>query len=73
MVEAIIELRQQLTAAGLDAGPQTILHYLAGRRRGRPRISTECRELIVRMAKKNPGWGYVSGHKSSAAHADIGR
>src|SRR2546428_2979787 len=26
VVDAIIELRQQLLAAGLDAGPQTILH-----------------------------------------------
>jgi transposase InsO family protein len=31
VVEAIVELRQLLAAAGLDAGPQTILHHLAGR------------------------------------------
>jgi len=31
VVEAIVELRQQLAAAGLDAGPQTILHHLSGR------------------------------------------
>jgi len=31
MVDAILELRAQLSAAGLDAGPQTILHHLAGR------------------------------------------
>jgi len=31
VVEAIVELRQQLAAAGLDAGPQTILHNLSGR------------------------------------------
>ena len=31
VVEAIVELRQQLAAAGLDAGPQTILHHLTGR------------------------------------------
>jgi transposase InsO family protein len=31
VVEAIVELRQQLAVAGLDAGPQTILHHLSGR------------------------------------------
>jgi transposase InsO family protein len=31
IVDAILELRAELTAAGLDAGPQTILHHLAGR------------------------------------------
>jgi transposase InsO family protein len=31
LVDAIVELRQQLAAAGLDAGPQTILHHLTGR------------------------------------------
>src|SRR5438309_8527315 len=31
IVDAILELRQQLIASGLDAGPQTILHHLSGR------------------------------------------
>src|SRR6202171_1084911 len=31
VVEAIVELRQQLAAAGLDAGPQIILRHLTGR------------------------------------------
>jgi len=31
VVDAILELRTRLSAAGLDAGPQTILHHLAGR------------------------------------------
>src|SRR6266478_6421459 len=31
IIKAILELRAQLSAAGLDAGPQTILHHLAGR------------------------------------------
>src|SRR5260370_39635292 len=31
VIDAILELRQQLIATGLDAGPQTILHHLAGR------------------------------------------
>lgn len=30
VVQAILELRAELSAAGLDAGPQTILHHLAG-------------------------------------------
>ena len=31
VVGAILELRAELSAAGLDAGPQTLLHHLAGR------------------------------------------
>jgi transposase InsO family protein len=31
VVDAVIKLREQLLAAGFDAGPQTILHHLAGR------------------------------------------
>ena len=31
VIDAVIELREQLLAAGLDAGPQTILHHLTGR------------------------------------------
>lgn len=31
VVDAILELRAELSASGLDAGPQTILHHLAGR------------------------------------------
>src|SRR5690348_3985515 len=31
VVDAILELRAELSAAGLDAGPQTILHHLAAR------------------------------------------
>jgi transposase InsO family protein len=31
VVDAILELRAELSAAGLDAGPQTILHHLASR------------------------------------------
>jgi transposase InsO family protein len=31
LVDAIVELRQELASSGLDAGPQTILHHLTGR------------------------------------------
>ena len=56
--------------AGLLVRPATVLGWhraLVGRqwasyrgrpRRGRPPISTECRALIVRMARENPNWGY---------------
>jgi putative transposase len=56
--------------AGLLVKPETVLGwhralvrrkwaaYRGRPRRGRPPISAECRQLIVRMARENPGWGY---------------
>jgi len=56
--------------AGLLVQPETVLGwhralvrrkwaaYRGRPRRGRPPISAECRELIIQMAKENPGWGY---------------
>jgi putative transposase len=56
--------------AGLLVKPETVLSwhralvrrkwaaYRRRPRRGRPPISAECRQLIVRMARENPGWGY---------------
>ena len=56
--------------AGLLVRPETVLGwhralvrrkwaaYLRRLPRGRPRISIERRDLILRMAKENPGWGY---------------
>ena len=56
--------------AGLLVKPQTVLGwhrtlvrrrwaaYRRRPRRGRPPIAAECRELIVRMARENAGWGY---------------
>ncbi len=56
--------------AGLLVKPETVLGwhralvrrkwaaYRGRPRRGRPPISGECRQLIVRMARENPGWGY---------------
>ena len=47
VVDAILELRAQLSAAGLDAGPQTILHHLAGRF-----DKTPCRVTVWRILKR---------------------
>ena len=56
--------------AGLLVKPETVLGwhrelvrrkwaaYRRRPRRGRPPTSEECRELIVRMARENPRWGY---------------
>jgi putative transposase len=33
--------------------------YGRRRRPGRPRLPEQCRELILRLAKENSGWGYV--------------
>ena len=56
---------------GLLVRPETVLGWhralvhrrwaAFGRRRGpgRPRIDEECRQLIVRLAKENPRWGYM--------------
>ncbi len=55
---------------GLLVKPETVLGwhralvrrksapYQARPRRGRPPISAECRQLILRMARENPSWGY---------------
>lgn len=56
--------------AGLLVKPETVLgwHRALVRRkwaaygnrplRGRPPIGTDCRQLILRLARENPGWGY---------------
>ena len=47
IVDAIVELRRELLATGLDAGPQTILHHLAGRF-----PSTPSRVTVWRILKR---------------------
>src|SRR5207302_2399657 len=56
--------------AGLLVKPETVLGWHRGLvrgkwaaysrrpRRARPPISAESRQLILRMARENPGWGY---------------
>ena len=71
---ALAALRRWLPKAswpGLLVKPETVLRWQRelvrrrwaayGRRRpmGRPPLKEDVRALIVRMAKENPGWGYV--------------
>jgi putative transposase len=41
----------------------------ARRKAGRPQLSPEIEQLMVRMAKDNPGWGY---NKIAGALANLG-
>ena len=64
IIEAILELRAELSAAGLDAGPQTILHHLAGRFEKIPSRVTVWRilkrqGLITPEPHKRPKASYV--------------
>jgi transposase InsO family protein len=64
LVDAIVELRQQLAAAGLDAGPQTILHHLAGRFDKTPSRATIWRilkrqGLVTAQPHKRPKASFV--------------
>ena len=61
VVDAVIELRALLLAAGLDAGPQTILHHLAGRF-----SSTPSRVTVWRILKR-PGLITPEPHKRPRA------
>lgn len=70
LMAALRDHLPQSAWAGLLVRPETVLGwhralvrrkwavYLRLPRRGRPRISIQCRELIVRLAKENPAWGY---------------
>ena len=66
-------LREKLPSsawAGLLVRPETVLGwhralvrrqwaaYRGRPRRGRPPLSDECREVIIRMARENPRWGF---------------
>lgn len=71
MILAALRRRLPATAwAGLLVKPETVLGwhralvrrkwaaYRGRPRRGRPPISNEVRQLVIRMARENPGWGY---------------
>lgn len=64
VVDAILELRAELSSAGLDAGPQTILHHLARRFDKTPsRVSVwrilKRQGLITPQAHKRPKASFV--------------
>src|SRR5713101_3694895 len=70
--------------AGLLVKPETVLGwhralvrrkwaaYQARPRRGRPPSSVQCRQLILRMARENPRWGYfrIRGELLKLGHKD---
>ncbi len=70
VVAALRQRIPQSAWAGLLVKPQTVLGwhralvrrkwaaYRHRPRRGRPPTSAECRQLILRMARENPRWGY---------------
>src|SRR6266487_5251265 len=82
LMAALRDRLPQSAWAALLVQPETVLGwhralvrrkwaaYLRRPRRGRPPTSTECRQLIVRMAKENPGWGYfrIKGELRKLGH-----
>ena len=84
MIMAALRERMPHSAwAGLLVRPETVLGwhralvrrrwaaYRGRPRRGRPAISRECRQLILRMARENPRWGYfrIRGELLKLGHA----
>ena len=64
VVDTILELRAELTASGLDAGPQTIVHHLAARFPNPPSRVTvwrilKRRDLITPEPHKRPKASFV--------------
>ncbi len=72
MILAALAMRLRPRArSGLLVRPETVLgwHRALVRRKwaafarrrgpGRPRIDEECRQLVLRLAKENPRWGYM--------------
>ena len=70
ILAALRECLPRSAWAGLLVRPETVLGwhralvrrkwaaYRGRPRRGRPPISTDVRQLIIRMARENPAWGY---------------
>ena len=71
ILAAIARRLPRRALGGLLVQPETVLGWhralvrrkwaAFGRRRGpgRPRIDVECRQLIFRLARENPRWGYM--------------
>ena len=71
MLAALIDRLPRTAWSALLVRPETVLGwhrdlvrrkwaaYRRRPRRGRPPLDEECRELIIRMARENPSWGYI--------------
>ncbi len=65
IVANVLKLRDELTSAGHDAGPQTILYHLARQSRGGPSAAT-----IWRILKRN-GLITAQPHKRPRSHSSV--
>src|SRR5437867_10643475 len=65
IVANVLKLRDELTSAGHDAGPQTILYHLARQSRGGPSAAT-----IWRFLKRN-GLITAQPHKRPRSHSSV--